>query len=378
MFEIKSKQGKARTGKLRVNNREVETPFFMPVATKGAAKFIDNLKLKEAGSNAIICNGFILSIKPGLKVLEKTGGIHSFINYNGIIFTDSGGFQMYSDKFLEKTTKEGIHFKDPFHGEKLLITPEKDMEIQQTVGSDVAMCLDDMPLYGSSKERIQESILKTIDWAKRCKEYHDGIKKGKNTKAKENNKQLLFGIIQGGIYPDLREFCARAIVSLNFDGYAFGGLAIGEPAEETFSAVSAAIKFVPEDKPRYLMGVGTPELILEAVSMGVDCFDSRYPTMTARNGTLFTNKGQINIDKKDFEFDVSPIDKECDCFTCKNFTRSYIHHLTRLKEPTGHILKTIHNVFWIQNFMKSIRESIKEGKFEEFKKEFLENLKKKT
>ena len=367
MFEISNREEKARTGKLTINNCSVETPFFMPVVTKGAAKFIDNLKLKEIGSNAIICNGFILSVKPGLKLLEKTKGIHNFINFNGIIFTDSGGFQMYSDKLLIKTTDKGIHFKEPWHGEKLLITPEKDMEIQNIIGSDAAMCLDDMPLYGADKKRIQESVLKTISWAKRCKQKHNELKKVNTRK-----KQLLFGIIQGGTYPDLREFCARAIVSLDFDGYAFGGLAIGEPSSETFSAILAAIKFVPEEKPRYLMGVGTPELILEAVSMGIDCFDSRYPTMTARNGTLFTNNGQINIDKKDFEFDKEPIDSSCQCFTCKNFTRAYIHHLNRLKEPTGHLLKTIHNVHWIQNFMKTIREHIKQGKFSEFKKQFLE------
>ncbi|MBD3361576.1 tRNA guanosine(34) transglycosylase Tgt [Candidatus Woesearchaeota archaeon] len=365
MFEILHKDGKARQGILTINNRSVETPFFMPVVTKGAAKFIDNVALKEIGSDAIICNGFILSVKPGLEVLEKMKGIHNFANYDGIIFTDSGGFQMYSDKLLIKTTDEGIHFKEPWHGEKLLITPEKDMEIQSTVGSDVAMCLDDMPLYGSDKKRIQESVLKTIEWAKRCKQSHD------KTKAQKKSEQKLFGIIQGGTYPDLREFCARGIAAMDFDGYAFGGLAIGEPAEKTFEAVSAAIKFIPEEKPRYLMGVGTPELILQAVEKGVDCFDSRYPTMTARNGTLFTNNGQINIDKKDFELDKTPIDPSCNCFTCKNFTKSYIHHLTRLKEPTGHILKTLHNVHWIQNFMKAIRESIKEGKFEEFKHNFL-------
>ena len=178
MFEILNREDNARTGKLTVNFRSVETPFFMPVVTKGAAKFIDNLKLAEVGSSAIICNGFILSIKPGLKVLEKIYGIHKFINSNGVVFTDSGGFQMYSDTFLEKTTSEGIHFKEPFHGEKLLITPEKDMEIQNTIGSDVAMCLDDMPLYGSDKERIQESVLKTISWARRCKEHHDKLRKG--------------------------------------------------------------------------------------------------------------------------------------------------------------------------------------------------------
>ncbi|MBW2973396.1 tRNA guanosine(34) transglycosylase Tgt [Candidatus Woesearchaeota archaeon] len=358
MFQITAEQGNARTGKLTTAHGSVETPFFMPVVTKGAAKFINNKELKQIGSDAIICNGFILSVKPGLNVLEKMEGIHKFINYTGVIFTDSGGFQMYSDKLLEKTTDEGIHFKEPFHGSKLLITPEKDMEIQNTIGSDVAMCLDDMPIYGSSKERIQESVLKTIKWAKRCKEHHDKIK----------DKQLLFGIIQGGTYPDLREFCARGIVAMDFDGYAFGGLAIGEPPEETFAAVKAAIKFVPKEKPRYLMGVGTPDLILEAVSMGVDCFDSRYPTMTARNGTMFTWKGQINIDKKDFELDEKPIDEECNCFTCKNFTRAYLHHLTRLNEPTGHTLKTIHNVSWMQEFMKRIRNSIKEGKFEDFKK----------
>jgi queuine tRNA-ribosyltransferase len=360
MYEITAEDGRSRAGKLTVNGRIVETPFFMPVVTKGAAKFINNKELEQIGSKAIICNGFILSVKPGLEVLEKMGGIHKFINYNGIIFTDSGGFQMYSDKLLIKTTDDGIHFKEPWHGEKLVITPEKDMEIQNTVGSDVAMCLDDMPVYGSDKDRIQESVLKTIKWAKRCKEHHDKIK----------DKQLLFGIIQGGTHADLREFCARGIVALDFDGYAFGGLAIGEPPEETFKAVEDAIKFVPKDKPRYLMGVGTPQLILEAVSMGVDCFDSRYPTMTARNGTMFTWTGQINIDKKEFEFDDKPIDPECECFTCKNFTKAYLHHLTRLNEPTGHTLKTIHNVSWIQEFMKRIRESIKQGKFEEFKKSF--------
>lgn len=364
MFEIIAEQENARAGKLKINNKEAETPFFMPVVTKGAAKFINNKELEQIGSEAIICNGFILSVKPGLNVLRKMGGIHKFINYQGIIFTDSGGFQMYSDKLLEKTTEEGIHFKEPFHGSKLLITPEKDMEMQNTIGSDVAMCLDDMPVYGSDKKRIQESVLKTIKWAKRCKKHHDEIK----------DKQLLFGIIQGGTDPDLREFCARGIVALDFDGYAFGGLAIGEPPEETFKAVEAAIKLVPKEKPRYLMGVGTPDLILEAVSMGVDCFDSRYPTMTARNGTMFTWKGQINIDKKEFEYDEKPIDPACECFTCKNFTRAYLHHLTRLNEPTGHTLKTIHNVSWMQEFMRRIRESIKQGKFEEFKKEFLEKF----
>lgn len=370
MFEIIAKEGKARAGNLRANGREVETPFFMPVATKGTAKFIDNLELKKAGSDAIICNGFILSIKPGLEVLEKIKGIHKFINYDGIIFTDSGGFQMYSEKILEKTTEEGIHFKDPFHGKKLLITPEKAMEIQNKIGSDIAVCLDDMPLYGSPKERIQESVLKTIEWAKKCKEHRSKIMTTKN------KEQLLFGIIQGGTFPDLREFCARAIVNLDFDGYAFGGLAIGEPAEKTFEAVSAAIRFVPEEKPRYLMGIGTPELILEAVSMGVDCFDSRYPTMTARNGTLFTHNGQINIDKKEYEFDAAPVDSECTCFTCKHFTRAYIHHLTRIKEPTGHSLKTLHNITWIQEVMKSIRQAIKKGEFEKFKQEFMKKYKK--
>ncbi len=369
MFKIIAKEGNARTGVLSLNGRETETPFFMPVATKGAAKFIDNILLKQTGANAIICNGFILSIKPGLTVLEKMGGIHKFANYNGIIFTDSGGFQMYSDKLLEKTTDEGIHFKEPFHGDRLLITPEKDMEMQYTIGSDVAMCLDDMPLYGADTKRIQESVMKTIQWAKRCKEHHDALKQ------KTKKEQMLFGIIQGGTSAELREFCARAITSMNFDGYAFGGLAIGEPDTETFTAVNAAIKFIPEEKMRYLMGVGTPELILQAVSMGIDCFDSRYPTMTARSGYLFTPEGQLNIDKKENEFDSGPVDKTCNCYTCKNYTRAYIHHLTRMNEPTGHTLKTIHNITWMQNFMKQIREAIKKGKFEEFKREFLEKYK---
>jgi queuine tRNA-ribosyltransferase len=360
-FEVITEDGDARIGVLTTAHGTIETPFFMPVATKGSTKHLSSIELEGLGTHAIISNAFILSLKPGVELIKKFRGIHSFMNFNKVIFTDSGGFQMYSKSFLVRTDPDGIVFKDPFTGKTFLCTPEYNMDLHHAIGSDVAMVLDDMPLYGSSKERIKESVAKTIAWAKRCKERHDTF----------NSEQLLFGIIQGGVFRDLREFCAKAIVKLDFDGFAFGGLAIGEPQEDTFSALQASLRFVPRDKPRYFMGVGTPHEIVESIGLGIDCFDSRYPTMTARNGTVFTRRGNINIVNAVFRTDKKPIDEVCACSTCKSYTRAYLHHMVRMHESAAPRILSIHNIHFLHTIISEAKEAIRQQRFEEFKNNFL-------
>lgn len=369
MFKIDSEEGKARTGKLRLAHGKIKTPFFMPVATKGVGKFADAGDFENTKTQCLISNSLILHLMIGSKKIEELGGIHKFMNWKKGVFTDSGGFQMYSEKMLIGTKKDGVLFKNPKTGIKFFCTPEDNMELQHEIGSDVAMCLDDMPTFGASKKRIIESMKKTYDWAKRCKAHHDKI---------NNKKQLLFGICQGGTYPDLRKKSAELISSIDFDGLAFGGLAIGEPIKQMFKAVEYGMKFMPKEKVKYLMGVGVPQQILEAVSMGVDCFDSTYPTMTARHNDLLTMNGVVTIDKKKYAEDEKPIDEECDCYVCKNYTRAYLHHISRTKEAAGYRLRTLHNIRFMTRFMEKIRESINKNEFNDFKKEFMKNNKRKT
>lgn len=361
MFKIDAEEGDARTGKLKLSHAVIKTPFFMPVATKAIGKFVDANDFTNAKTQCIIANSLHLHLTAGSKEIEKLGGLHKFMNFNGGIFTDSGGFQMHSEQMLVKIKKFGVFFKNPKGGKKFLCTPEKNMEVQHAIGSDAAMCLDDMPQYGAKKGRLVESMKKTFEWAKKCKEHHNRI----NTK-----KQLLFGICQGGVYPDLRKKSAEMISSIGFDGMAFGGLALGEPIKKMFSAVKAGISSMPKEKPKYLMGVGVPSQIIEAVSMGVDCFDSTYPTMTARHNWLLTKKGAIEIKKKAYADDNKPIDKECDCYVCKNLSRAYMHHITRTKEPAGFRLRTIHNLRFMTRMMEDIRKAIKENRLNKLKKEF--------
>jgi queuine tRNA-ribosyltransferase len=366
VFEIASEDGDARTGVLRTKSAKVETPFFMPVATKAAAKYIDSKDLEGVQAKSIIANAFVLFLTPGVDVIEKFGGIHKFMNFKGNIFTDSGGFQMYSDSFLITTKDNGIYFKNPFNGEKIFCTPEMDMDMQLKINSDVAMCLDSMPRFGHSKGRIMDSMRKTYDWAKRCKEHHD-----KN----DSKGQLLFGIAQGGIYPELRRLSARKISDIGFDGLAFGGLALGEPAEQMFAAVDAGIKEMPKEKPKYLMGLGNPTSIIDAVSRGIDCFDSRYPTMTARHNRIMTAAGDMNISKQVYAKDEGPLDEECDCYVCKNFSRAYLYHLVKTREPNALRYLSLHNLRFMIRLMENIRTAIKEGRFEKFRKEFKERFK---
>ncbi|MDP3881929.1 MAG: tRNA guanosine(34) transglycosylase Tgt [Nanoarchaeota archaeon] len=366
LFEIKhkDKNSKARVGILYTKKGSIETPFFMPVATKASVKHISSKDLESIGVNAIISNTFVLHAKPGEKLIKKMNGLGNFMNFKGINVTDSGGFQMYSDRCYIGSTEEEVIFRNPFTGEKMCISPERDMQIQLDLDSDIAMCLDSMPLLHHTKDEIAEAVRKTSLWAERCRIYHNNAQKRIPLK----KRQLLFGIMQGGIYEDLREKSAREIVKIGFDGYAMGGLALGESKEEEYRAIIAQKKIVPEDSPVYLMGAGHPVEVLEAISLGVDMFDSRFPTQNARRGTLFTSQGRIKIFNNKYERDSKPIDPECDCFVCKNYTRAYIRYQLAQEEGVGFRLSSYHNIYYMTRLMEQTRAAIKNKTFLKFKK----------
>lgn len=365
----KDKKTKARVGILQTKKGIAETPFFMPVATKASVKHISSIDLKEMGAKVCISNALILSLRPGTKVVRKMGGLGKFMSWGGLNFTDSGGFQMYSNAIYLSSNDNGVQFRNPFSGEKVFITPEKDMEIQTELESDVAMCLDTMPMYHHTKKDIEEAVRKTEIWAKRCKIYHDKLW------IKNKDKQLLFGIIQGGIYPDLREGCAKTLVDMNFDGYSIGGFGLGESWEEEMKIVDLCKKIIPENKPVYLMGIGNPVEILEGISRGIDIFDSRMPTQSARRGTLFTSKGRLRILNKQYATDKKPLDEKCDCFVCKNYTRAYIRYQLMQQEGVGYRLASFHNIYFLQHLLMKARAEIKAGKFEAFFKKFKKDYK---
>ena len=321
------------------NNREFNFPLFMPVATKLSAKLIGLREIEEMGFSTVICNSFLLYLDPGLELIKKAGGIREFTKTNLNFFSDSGGFQMISDEFLVEINERGLKMRSPYDKKVHLITPEKSMEIQSELGADVVMCLDYMPRYGDKKKDIQRSVELTYQWAKRCKESYNG-----------NGR--LFGIIQGGIYKDLRRKSAELITSLDFDGYAIGGLGIGENKKEMFDAVESILDFLPKNKPKYLMGIGSPDDVKHAIKLGVDIFDSAYPTRVGRHCLIFTKNGNLELDKKIFRTDFNKIEKECECETCKNFSRAYLHHLIKIKEPLAKRLMSMHNLFFMKNLMR--------------------------
>ncbi|MGM5482965.1 MAG: tRNA guanosine(34) transglycosylase Tgt [Nanobdellota archaeon] len=359
MFKLTAKDKNARTGELHINGKIIPTPFFMPVATKGSVKYMETRALKDAGADCIISNSLISYWNPGLELIKKTGGLHNFINWQGGIFTDSGGFQSLDDNMLLQTTHDYALFKSPFDGKPHKITPEKAMDIQFCLGSDIAMCLDEVPLFDDSWRTVRSKTLRTNSWARRCKQYHDKIDK--------NKSQLLFGIAQGGNYPDMRIKSIEFLSKFGFDGIAQGGLAIGEPVENMYSTLRKTCKIMPEKTVRYLMGVGNPVNILESVSLGVDCFDSTFPTQNARHGTLFTFSGRLRVTNSKYKMDLSPIEKECDCFACRNYSRAFIRHMLKNKEGVGYRLATIHNIRFMQRLMSKIRKSIQKGEFVSFK-----------
>ena len=368
-FELLKTDGNARIGRIYTEHGTVETPVFMPVGTQGTVKAITKDHLLDINAQIILGNTYHLYLRPGLEVLKYFKGLHNFINWEKSILTDSGGFQVFSlalnkkvksgkHKASVKITEDGVEFKSHIDGSWHYFTPEFVIEIQQIIGSDIIMPLDICPPYPVSYHTAKDSVEKTLRWLERSK------------KAKKNEWQGLFGIVQGSTYEDLRIYSAIKTVELDMDGYSIGGLSVGEPIEYMYSMTEAVIKYLPKDKPRYLMGVGTPENIVESVSRGVDMFDCVMPTRNARNGTLFTHSGRLNIKAGKYKLSDEPIDKECDCYTCKNFSRGYVRHLFNAEEITGMILATIHNLRFYTKLMEDIRNSIKKGEFEKFKREF--------
>lgn len=359
MFKIKCSNGKARNCIFETRHGKVETPFFMPVATKMTTKLIDSKDIEKMGIKTIISNAYLIYLDPGLKLVKKMGGIHKFMNFENTIFTDSGGFQMICNNFLHSKNDKGVNLRSPYNNSVEKLTPEKAMIIQESIGSDVAMCLDDLPFHGTSKKENVECLKRTHDWAKRCKESH------------KDKKQKIFGIIQGSIFPDLRKKSAQYIDSLDFDGIAFGGLCIGEDKKVMHRMIDICTKNTNKEKPRYLMGVGSPADIIEAVSYGVDIFDSCYPTRIARRNTAFTSKGNIDILRTVYKEDKKPLDTKCKCYVCQNYMKSYIHHLMRIKEPLGQRLMSMHNLDFLQQLIEEIRTAIKENRFNKLKKEVI-------
>lgn len=361
MFKITCASGDARIGRLKLRSGTISTPFFMPVGTKAAVKNLSPEQLKDTGTECIIANSFILSLRPGSKLIEKHGGIARFMRWGGGIFTDSGGFQAGSEDFLVGMKKDGIKFRNPHTGKAEILTPEDSIRIQEELRSDAAMALDDMPYPTLPKSKVKKSVEQTHVWAERC------------LKAKTDKKQLIFGISQGGIYKDLREYSARTINSMDFDGLAIGGLAIGETKKQMYDALSATLPHYDKNRPRYLMGLGSPEDIVKAVGKGIDCFDSIFPTQSARRATLLTFAGRMHFKTAKYSRDFSQIEETCDCYTCRNHTRAYLHHLLKTYENFGMTLATIHNIRFMQRLMAGIRTAIQEGSYDEFRDGFLQS-----
>lgn len=360
----------ARTGLLKTTHGKVHTPAFMPVATKGYVKTVTPTDLFEQGTEVIIANSFLLYLKPGLEIIEAAGGLHQFMNWPKVIVTDSGGFQMIRPDFYAQVNDSGITFQSPFDGTKHLFTPEKCIETQATLGVDIAMVLDHCPKFGSTADVIKLATEHTTAWAKRSLDEINELRK--DTKI---TKPLIFGIVQGGLDNKLREWSAQTLTSLELDGFGIGGLSIGEPKNKMYEILSAQVPLLPEEKPRYLMGVGSPEDLLENIELGVDLFDSVFPTRNARHGTIHTKNGNININRAPYSKQFTRLDEDCDCTTCSaGFTRAYVNHLLKNYSILGMRLATVHNLHFIQNLLQTARERIKEGTFIEFKIEFLKEF----
>lgn len=367
-FTLKKTSGKARRGEMKLNHGVVQTPIFMPVGTYGTVKAMAPNELEEIGSQIILGNTFHLWLRPGLDVIEKHGGLHQFMGWDKPILTDSGGFQVFSLKGLRKITEEGVKFASPINGDKLFLTPEVSMQIQRVLNSDIVMVFDECTPYKindrpATEEEAAKSMRMSLRWARRSKD--EFVRLG--------NLNALFGIVQGGMYEHLREESLEGLKEIGFHGYAVGGLSVGEPKEEMHRIMEKIVWQLPEDKPRYLMGVGTPEDLVEGVSQGIDMFDCVMPTRNARNGWLFTRYGDIKIRNSKYKDDLRPLDPTCDCYACKHFSRAYLHHLQKVNEILGARLNTIHNLHYYLHLMQEIRDALDADRFEEWKAEFYEN-----
>ena len=364
----KDENSNARYGSLQTNYGTFETPMFMPVGTKATVKSLTPEELKEAHSGIILSNTYHLWLRPGEDIIDKAGGLHKFMNYDGPILTDSGGFQVFSlVKNKEKDiTEEGVHFKSHIDGSKLFLTPEKSIQIQNKLDSDIAMSFDECPPYPVSYEYMKKSVERTLRWAARGKKAHS------------NPNQSLFGIVQGGEFEDLREYSCKETVKLDFDGYSIGGTSVGEDKDTMYKMIDYGIKYLPTDKVRYLMGVGDPIDIIEGVIRGVDIFDCVLPTRIARHGQAFTREGKINFNNAKYKEDFSPVEEGCECYTCKNYTKAYVRHLITTDEMLGGRLLSIHNIRFLIKLTEELREAIKENRVLEYKKEFLSKYNKKN
>ena len=351
----------ARYGTIETNYGTYETPMFMPVGTRATVKGITPLELNEIKSGIILANTYHLWLRPGEDIVNNAGGLHKFMSYNGPILTDSGGFQVFSLARPKDISEEGVYFKSHIDGSKLFLTPEKSIQIQNKLDSDIAMSFDECPGYPSTHEYMEKSVLRTIRWAKRGKE------------AFNNDRQSLFGIIQGGEYPDLRKMSVEKTVEIGFDGYSIGGTSVGETKEVMYKMVEYSTKYLPVDKVRYLMGVGDPIDIIEGVIRGVDIFDCVLPTRIARHANAFTKYGKINLKNAKFKEDFTPIDETCDCYTCSNFTKAYIRHLVTLDEMLGSRLLSLHNLRFLIKLTENLRECIKNNNILEYREDFIKN-----
>lgn len=363
-FKVLKKEAKtsARLGKITVSHGEINTPIFAPVGTAGIVKTLSKEDLTSVGAEMILCNTYHLFLRPGHELIKRMGGLHKFISWDKPILTDSGGFQVFSLGELRKITEEGVIFQSHLDGgQKHFITPETAIEIQEELGADIIMTFDECIPYPSTYDYTKTSMEMTTRWARRCKEAH------------KKEGQSLFGIVQGGFFQDLRKISANDIVNIGFDGYAIGGLSVGETKPQMYETIDTVMPYLPEDKPRYIMGVGTPEDLIEGVMRGADMFDCVMPTRHARNGSLFTSDGIINIKNAPYTEDPEPLDKNCGCYTCRNYSRAYLRHLFMAKEMSVLRFNTIHNLYYYLNLIKNIREAIKEDRFLEFRMKFYKN-----
>ena len=357
-FELDTTDGKARRGRLTFDRGVVETPAFMPVGTYGTVKGMKTDEVEALGAHIILGNTFHLMLRPGTDIIEQHGGLHEFMNWDKPILTDSGGFQVFSLGKMRKITEEGVQFSSPVNGEKIMLTPERSMEVQRSLNSDVVMVFDECTPYPATHKESKDSMEMSMRWAQRSKDAHG------------DSPNALFGIVQGGMFEDLREVSVDGLKAIDFDGYAIGGLSVGEPKEDMIRILDHTTPLIPQNKPRYLMGVGKPEDLVEGVRRGVDMFDCVMPTRNARNGHLFVTNGVIKIRNARHKTDTGPLDPECDCYTCKNYSRAYLHHLDKCNEILGSQLNTMHNLRFYQRVMKGLRDAIEQGKLEEFVAEF--------
>lgn len=357
----KEKNTEARLGLIKTNYGTFETPMFMPVGTKATVKTLSPEELKDVKAGIILANTYHLWVRPGEDLIDKAGGLHKFMNFDGPILTDSGGFQVFSLAKEKDISDEGVRFKNHLNGDELFLTPEKSIEVQNKLDSDIAMSFDECVAWPSTREYMEKSVERTLNWAKRGK------------KVFNNERQSLFGIVQGGEYPDLREHCAKELIKIGFDGYAVGGTSVGEDKETMYKMVLYSTTHMPKDKVRYLMGVGDPIDLVENTIRGIDIFDCVSPTRLARHGNVITKYGKFNIRNNKYREDFTPIEKECDCYTCKNYTKAYIRHLIIEKETLGARLLSIHNIRYLIRLTEELRNAIKEDRLLDYREEFIKN-----